>query len=757
MQSELPSPSGYVLAPTREDSSPTAACREARWDPSSPGALGVAFEDGSFCYITSLGSQSLRLFAATQPLGAWPSIDGDGISRPAPNRTTWAHWSFVPGRAAELVLVHAFSKQVFLATLPRTAQPRRVMLCRELPRPSPICALEVCSLGEWVGAGQADGTVTFFPLGSVLGGLPQPGNEALVSEHPEAQRGSVTSIALLRAASPQHGVEAALGCSGYQDGTLVVWDLNAGAALHCLLTANPAVISALSLQLLPPYTAATGSLAEPSVLLAAGSADGGVQLWGLTGGGPPTLRACWQHSSQTAVLALIHTGDASSATASRDTIAGGTDELAAADGARLLSVSSDGRLEEHSAADWSLIATHAMSEADPRLERADLVSAHFESSTGQDGAMAAGCLLLARATGLLSRWAPSLPRAAAPAVDVVPTESGPSLTADEAVPIPVPPVSAEVAVPHAVSAQVEAETVVVPPAQARAQVEEDEAPRTLIPQATTTPPRANTATFVLPPRPQPPTLPTSPTPIPAKFDNPHRVLALLDADAPVDGQALLDADAWTDGGVRVEGAAASLPTGALAAILAEEDGEGSGGGQRRVRWPKAFLHPLATPAPNSSLRLQREHSALAAQTFEASALPVIGDELQRKARRDATAELNTPPARSDRYERLTPLEPRSATIVRASQRRREHHSPWLAMRKLEPALDELFSPEREVEVVDMRRDLELPLSYLEPQAQPEVVLDEVVRRGAAPALNQGRDHGSAQRYLSLQDARHLVH
>lgn len=298
MDSDVDGPtlSGYVIAEASDVSGGGKApsCRSALWDPTTAGALGAALEDGSFRYVApSRGVRRLRLYPATVPLGAWPRPgDADnvrGARLPAPNHTPWAHWAFVPGRIAEVLFAHAHSKQLLIATLPQTAQPRRVMLCRELPRASAVSALGVCSLGEWAGVGQADGTVSFFLLGSVLGGMPRAGGEGMVSpttlgdcasEHAGAHEGAVSCVRLLRAASAQDGVEAALGCTGSDDQTLLVWDLRARAPLHRLLTANPSPLTALSLSLLPPGAAEAGGLLEPSVLLAAGSADGGVQVRG---------------------------------------------------------------------------------------------------------------------------------------------------------------------------------------------------------------------------------------------------------------------------------------------------------------------------------------------------------------------------------------------------------------------------------------------------------------------------------------------
>ena len=233
-------------------------------------------------------------------------------ARPQPNMTPWAHWAFVPGRMAEVVFVHARSKQLLLTALPvAPGQPRRVMLAREMAQPSPISALALDALGEWVGVGQEDGTVSFFVLGSVLGETACHGDEALASAHVGAHRGAVTGVTLLRGSMVEHGVETALGATASDDQRILTWDLRAGLPLHTLLTANTSPTTSLSLSLLPPGAAANGELREPSVLLLAGSADGGVQAWSLEAAASPRLLALWVHATRSPLLAVRYVpGDA---------------------------------------------------------------------------------------------------------------------------------------------------------------------------------------------------------------------------------------------------------------------------------------------------------------------------------------------------------------------------------------------------------------------------------------------------------------
>ena len=251
---------------------------------------------------------------------------------------------------------------------------------------------------------------------------------------------------------------------------------------------------------------------------------------------------------------------------------------------------------------------------------------------------------------------------------------------------------------------------------------EDDAPRTTVPVpramvgTTTAAPaaaslhagthRASAPPLVpQPPRPFLPEAPPVPAPLRhARFDNPYRVLALLEA-----------------GGTA---AAAELYTLGPAADTAADDVAADAAAPPPSPPP---AHPLSKPRLNSTARLASSQNALSERTFEAHALPQVHLEVARRARREATPELNTPIAKADRYQDLTSLEPSTApgTAPGASGLRTRHrarfaeeqHSAWRSMRALEPALDELFTRDREVEVMDTRRDAALPWPHMTAEAQ----------------------------------------
>ena len=808
-----PLPSGYIIAESSDSpdgrTSP-AACRSAQWDPTTPDAVGAALDDGSFQYMDPScgGVRQMRLYPATVALGAWPQPGDDKARLPPPNRAPWAHWVFVPGRRTEVLFVQAFSKQLLLATLPQTTHPQRVMLSRDMPRPAMVSALDVCALGEWAGVGQADGTVTFFLLGSMLGGLPRAGGEGMLpsplgdcaSEHVMAHGGAVTCLRLMRAVSAESGVEAALGCTGAADQTLIVWDVRARAPLHRLLTANPTAVTALCLALLPPGSAETGGRPEPAVLVVAGSADGGLQAWALHSHTPPELRATWRHRIRAPLAAIAHiAAPAPSQDSGAHAAAGGAS--ASGGGGRLLCVShgpgmghggmsgySDGHcdgeaegtegvlpsatravgmnecdlIEEVMAGnDWPLRSSYRLrdGEADSGEAGDGVVSAHFASSPVlTTGTQPTGTavdrvrLLIASRSGGMRCWQAPEPLGAASAL----SPHGSSRVAGEraedaqgavgavgavgAEGAPPPVVSRRVSPPKGPrmprawteGAMVEgmasmAEDYVDDDGEAVADADTDEeGPRCIVPLATRpldaldAPPTLNPTrslsaaglsaplTVPLPPHPHPHPLPPEPTPLRhARFDNPYRVLALLEAGGAAGGVA-----GWTAGG---EGA--DLPPSLGAAV--ESSTEDEAAALPSAAFGAALAHPLSRPALYSSAQLQERQRALESQTFEEEALPAVEGELRRRARRDATAELNTPAAQHDRYGELTPLadpEPTTAPAAAPSARlrRRVHenaHSEWRTRRALEPALEDLFTADREVEVLDTARDTSLPCAH----------------------------------------------
>ena len=81
-----------------------AAAQLARWDPNTPGCVGISHDDGTFCFLRlpSGARQRFQLYVTSQPsagAGAPPP------PRPTPVTTPWALWAFVPGDPASLLFV----------------------------------------------------------------------------------------------------------------------------------------------------------------------------------------------------------------------------------------------------------------------------------------------------------------------------------------------------------------------------------------------------------------------------------------------------------------------------------------------------------------------------------------------------------------------------------------------------------------------------------------------------------------------------
>lgn len=108
--------------------------------------------------------------------------------------------------------------------------------------------------------------------------------------------------------------------------------------------------------------------------------------------------------------------------------------------------------------------------------------------------------------------------------------------------------------------------------------------------------------------------------------------------------------------------------------------------------------------PPSPRAAQAELSALAVQTFEEACTPTVVGAAVRQAQREATPHLNTTDSGARRYGRLTALEPTTAPLATESRARRERQATWHARRALEPQLHELFTSERECELIDTRAD-----------------------------------------------------
>ena len=101
---------------------------------------------------------------------------------------------------------------------------------------------------------------------------------------------------------------------------------------------------------------------------------------------------------------------------------------------------------------------------------------------------------------------------------------------------------------------------------------------------------------------------------------------------------------------------------------------------------------------------------------------------------EATPLLNTPAGRKDRYAQLTPLTPTTSPLAKeSSRRRRDHHAEWHAQRALEPTLDDLFTPDREPEIVDTIADPSaVGLTPAPHAALPSTTASRASRGGAPP-------------------------
>ena len=262
------SASSYFLASAADEPGGRGAssgCRAAQLDPNAPGAIGVSFDDGSFRYHdASGGAVRFRLYSAALPVthDFRPTSDEEplmssiasservhalastrGSPTPTPVGTAWARWSFVPGHPGLLLVVLPYSPHLLLTSLPACppveppgGQGVRAWVCSEVRRPSVISTLCCCSLGEWVGVGQQDGTVTFFQL-------PQesaPPEGAVEPRcHVHSHSSAVSCVTLLHdVCEGGELLETVLGASGAADQSLVVYDLRAGAPLHRILTAD---------------------------------------------------------------------------------------------------------------------------------------------------------------------------------------------------------------------------------------------------------------------------------------------------------------------------------------------------------------------------------------------------------------------------------------------------------------------------------------------------------------------------------------
>ena len=427
-------------------------------------------------------------------------------------------------------------------------------------------------------------------------------------------------------------------------------------------------VSALHLRLLPAGAPASGHLDSPSVLLAAGGSGGTVQAWLLSTSAAPALRACWQHRAGGPVLSFaLDDGDERlvSVASSSPSTGGGAAEV-----------------ELHDTLSWRLVnalATGGAAADQGRLLGAQLVPAPSRAAGD------AQLLLLCRTSGvqrlvLSPRIAPEgLSAAGSPLAPRAPDGEPPSRTAsnrtDVAAALP-PGVATQRACEAAREAAIEELAASLGEAACDgSDIEEEDVPRQSVP----VPHAAN-----------PPHQPPRPAAVGA-----------LAASRAGNGRSKrqLPHSPSTDA---ADGASVRGP------VQHPELAEALPGRFDNPLRVLSLLQAPRTDEPVSSLAHPALHSTAAlvhqrAEKLEAHSFDADADELSRQAMRDSSALLNTPAAEASRYKRLTPLEPTAVPTARPAARR-HHEARWLATRALEPALHELLTPEREPELLSTHVD-----------------------------------------------------
>ena len=240
-------------------------------------------------------------------------------------------------------------------------------------------------------------------------------------------------------------------------------------------------------------------------------------------------------------------------------------------------------------------------------------------------------------------------------------------------------------------------------------MDEEEVPRSMVPEPMV-------AHAMMPPHPEPVELPAMPTPLRhAHFDNPYRVLAMLEAGR----EAGKKSQAYEQEGGSISNPSNDDRRGVAyrgAAFADKEDPTTDG---PMDSGPPVQEHLLARPALNSTAKLHSAQIALEEQGFTASAR--AANEAGSRARREATSKLNVPSGKSSRYADLTSVEPPPTPDVGV----RVHEPTTFKSSRLEgrpepPSLKDLWTRDREPEFVDTRRDAssDLKPEWLKP---PEAV------------------------------------
>ena len=544
-----------------------------------------------------------------------------------------------------------------------------------------ITSRAVCDRGEWLGLGLEDGSVRFSVPGQTPDGLgTSAASNPLGSTHAEAHDGPVTCVTLLRASIAEPvALQVSLGCSASDDQTIIVWDLRAGAPLHKLLTASRSPVTALKLELLLPRAAATGWLAEPSVLLLAGSADGGVQVWALTGSAPPALRACWRHSTRSPIVKLAHVSEG--------------DDARVVSVASVVNATEDGVgevVEMHSTSDWSPLLSPQEEEA-AAMEGATSAAAQVDVSDPPEYAEPQGYAAeeetaAAAVVASRDRTEPFMSTRSSQWDKNAPPTPAKQKGSSEAQPDPEPlhrantpgkggaeededaKPRAKVPVAHGTAAKGSSKSGGKKPARAMTDDERADAAIKAAEEKMARESKKAAARIYgeednpyqrmkvdlprLHPKEQ----------APAKFDSPYRVLSMV------------------------------------AAAKAQEEEEEEARRRQRVAQQK-----LSKPAVNSTARLALEAEALKSRTFEEVVPPEVVGEAVRMANKEATPLLNTDADRTDRYGNLTSLKGEKPELRQESERRKEEGEK-VRRRKLEvPSLLSMYTYERDPQFIDTNR------------------------------------------------------
>jgi len=689
-----------------------APARWARWDPNLPDAVGVSHEDGTFSYSPS-GGRSMRLQLFRSQLGdtAAGRRNELGLVPPAAVHAPWSLWAFVPGAPGRLLICHRHSPHLLttaisLQLLPdgtpdaahgSSQQPRSHVIAssgvqelNELQGESSLTALAVSSCGSFGATGSLDGTVCFWRIlaGAASGSAPAHAHSCV---HEAAHAAPVTALGMLTGQVHAAGVQTALCASGAADQSVTIFDLHARTRLVSLLTPCAAPVTSLHLELIPPHAPAAPAEqpAEPSVLVLLGASDGGVQAWSLCSGSEAELKATWLHSEEAPILAFGLSGNGAAVLSVAESGSGG-------DGGRGGSGGADparGEVEVHSSRDWTFIGrrsvcTAAQGSGEPTHGGADpIVSADF--SRGDELRGNGERLLLARASGVVHRWDVSQPAHPGPPLSTpqLPSSQPPHPSLGFLAPLPRPANSVRQsaasaaspspaclepphAPPHSTAHAPPSANGARPPAAMTDNLISLDAnsghcggrPGSSLVGSTAASRRAG-------PRPRPPPLRPTPPPALAPYLPETRVAERL---PPRPASPPPAPHRHYDRPERVRALLAPPPEG-----------------------PPASL--LAAPSVLSSAILQRQLAAADAEFAQAEAA-AFADAVRRRATREASAVLESPPEQATRYVALPSLEAAPAAAHRPVARRAEPR--WLAAQALQPSLAELHTAEREPQIVD---------------------------------------------------------